>query len=208
MTAALDHLVVAARTLPEGVAWLEGRLGVPLQPGGEHPLFGTHNALLTLGGGAYLEVIAVNPDAPAPARPRWFALDTPDLRARLAERPRLIHWVAQVPQLQPEWASLHGDPLALARGTLTWTLTVPPDGRLPLGGVLPSLIAWAGAHPTDRLPDAGVRLEALTLTSPDAEALRAHLGALGLGAAATIQAGRAPALTATLRTPAGTVTLD
>lgn len=37
----LDHLVIAARNLEEGRAWLEGRLGVSMQPGGEHASFGT-----------------------------------------------------------------------------------------------------------------------------------------------------------------------
>ena len=72
---------MAARSLQEGRAWLEGRLGVTLQPGGKHPAFGTHNLLLSLGPDAYLEVISTYPDAPAPdgleARGRGF--DTPSL---------------------------------------------------------------------------------------------------------------------------------
>ena len=38
MQIALDHLVVAARTLDEGAAWVEARLGVPMGPGGKHVL--------------------------------------------------------------------------------------------------------------------------------------------------------------------------
>ena len=89
----LDHLVVAARTLGEGAAWLEARLGVSLQPGGRHAHFGTHNRLLGLGD-CYLEVIAVDPDAPPPPSPRWFELDTLRL-----DTPRLIHWIVGVPDL-------------------------------------------------------------------------------------------------------------
>jgi hypothetical protein len=59
----LDHLVVAARTLEEGAAWVTGRLGVSMAPGGKHALMGTHNRLLSLGARAYLEVIAIDPDA-------------------------------------------------------------------------------------------------------------------------------------------------
>ena len=39
----VDHLVVAADSLAEGAEWVTDRLGVPTEPGGEHPAFGTHN---------------------------------------------------------------------------------------------------------------------------------------------------------------------
>ena len=90
----LDHLVVAASTLELGVKWTEQKLGVAMQAGGKHPLFGTHNALLKLGETSYLEVIAIDPDAPAPIRARWFALDT------FAEEPKLIHWVARTDDIE------------------------------------------------------------------------------------------------------------
>lgn len=63
--AAVDHLVVAAAGLDAGTAWLEAHLGVPLAPGGRHAAMGTHNRLLRLGPRLYLELIAIDPDAPA-----------------------------------------------------------------------------------------------------------------------------------------------
>ena len=66
----LDHLVVVARTLDEGAAWVESRLGAALAEGGKHELMATHNRLLSLGPAAYLEVMAIDPEAPPPARPR------------------------------------------------------------------------------------------------------------------------------------------
>ncbi|MFC4637345.1 VOC family protein [Deinococcus hohokamensis] len=199
--AQLDHLVVAARTLEEGRAWLEGRLGVTLSPGGEHELFGTHNALLSLGPDAYLEVIAVNPSAPAPRRPRWFALDDPAMQARLAAGPALIHWVARVPAL-PEGPGV----LALARGALRWTLTVPAGGQLPQGGVQPSLIAWQTPAPPSLLPDLGVRLAGLHLGTPEPDALRTQLDHLGLVEAEVYEAPQ-PELRCTVETPGGRVDL-
>ncbi|MPY66763.1 VOC family protein [Deinococcus sp. SDU3-2] len=208
MSAAIpDHLVVAARTLEEGRAWLEGRLGVPTQPGGEHALFGTHNALLSLGPDLYLEVIAVNPAAPAPTRPRWFGLDTPDLRERLEDGPVLIHWVARVPDLPGVHLSQHGEALELSRGENRWTLTVPPDGSLPGGGVVPSLIEWHTPPPSTRLPDAGVRLLTLRLGTPDPDALRARLDALPLAGDVEVYEAPQPELSAMLETPEGMVTL-
>ena len=62
----LDHLAVAAESLGVGRAVVEDQLGLRLQDGGRHAHFGTHNLLLGLEDGLYLEVIAVDPDAPAP----------------------------------------------------------------------------------------------------------------------------------------------
>jgi hypothetical protein len=72
--ARFDHLVVAAASLASGAAWLERRLGVPLQPGGQHSAMGTHNRLLRLGADSYLELIAIDPSLPAPVRPAGLAL--------------------------------------------------------------------------------------------------------------------------------------
>jgi Glyoxalase-like domain len=198
----LDHLVVAARTLEDGQAWLEGRLQVPLQAGGEHAMFGTHNRLLGLGHTAYLEVIAVNPAAPPPARPRWFGLDTPAMQRRLESGPALIHWVAAVPSLVG-WP----DVLALSRGDNRWQLTVPPDGALPLGGVAPSLIAWQTPPPSARLPESGCRITGLRLGHPQPDLVRARLNAIDFQGEAEVYEAPQPKLGATLETPGGLVAL-
>lgn len=59
----LDHLVVAARTLDEGAQYVTEALGVEPAPGGRHPGMRTHNRLLSLWGGQYLEIIACEPEA-------------------------------------------------------------------------------------------------------------------------------------------------
>jgi len=92
---ALDHLVIGCADLARGAAWLERFLGVTLGPVGEHALMGTQNRLLSLGPECYLELIAINPAASRPSSPRWFGLDTADVRERIAHRPRLIGWVAR-----------------------------------------------------------------------------------------------------------------
>lgn len=159
----LDHLVVTAPTLEEGTAWAEARLGLPLDPGGRHDAFATHNRLLSLGPGLYLEVIAPEP-GPAP-RPRWFGLEAPG-------PPRLAHWVVRVDDLDAALAARPeaGEALSLARGPFSWRVAVPPSGALPPHG-LPTLIQWTGPHPADRLPDRGVRLLSLSLRTPRPELL-------------------------------------
>ena len=106
----LDHLVVLADTLGQGVAWCEATLGVTPGPGGEHPLFGTHNRLLSVAAAAfplaYLEIIAINNEAAsagtagATGRKRWFDMDDEALRRDVRQHgPRLIHRAAHVPHL-------------------------------------------------------------------------------------------------------------
>jgi hypothetical protein len=165
LTPVFDHLVIAAKTLDEGASWVERQLGVSPVPGGKHPTMGTHNRLLFIGPGRFLEVIAVDPEAPEPGRRRWFDLDDVAMRARLAKSPALIHWVERTDDIE---AALRDYPeivevLALQRGPYRWRIAVPPDGRRPGGGTLPTLIQWEGGlHPAGALPDTGVRLAAFT----------------------------------------------
>ena len=164
----IDHLVIGAATLNEGVAWCERVLGITPQPGGKHPLMGTHNHLVNISGPnhprCYLEVIAIDPDAPTPARPRWFDLDQPALRERLAEGPGLIHWVARVPSLDAALAYWRGEGVDAgevvdaARGNLRWRIALREDGRRLRREALPVLIEWGEAHPTDSLPDQRLHL--------------------------------------------------
>lgn len=195
---AFDHLAVAAERLEDAAA-VEAALGVPLAPGGAHPVFGTHNRLMSLGPGEYLEVIAADPAAPPPARPRWFGLDA------FRGPPRPVHWIARSDRLDL-WPEA-GAPMALARGPYAWEITVRDDGVPPRGGALPALIRWQGtAHPADALPDRGVRLHRLILRAPDPAALAAHLAPVLVDPRVTVEAGP-PGLSAVLATPGGAVTL-
>jgi hypothetical protein len=213
----LDHLVIAAATLDQGVAWCEATLGVTPLPGGQHPLMGTHNRLLKIGTkafpDAYLEIIAIDPAAPPPSRARWFGLGSAALQASLAAHgPRLIHCVARSSTLDLHRAGLiaagcePGEPVSASRetpaGTLSWQILVRDDGALDCGGALPTLIQWQGAHPATRMPDSGVTLTSLRLTGvpPGAGDV------LQLCGVSVLPTG-APALSATLMTPAGLVTL-
>jgi hypothetical protein len=215
LKAAIDHLVVAAADLELGATWLEDRLGVALAPGGRHAAMGTHNRLLKLGPRLYLELIAIDPAAPNPERARWFGLDDPTLRARIAERPRLIHWVARCDDITAASAACPeppGDVLELSRGDFRWRITVPADGHLPGDGLAPSLIEWQSAtHPADRLPESGCALMKLEGFHAEPNRIRDGLTALGLEAALapySAEAGEAPSLVAYLKTPAGLREID
>ena len=153
----IDHLVVMAADLAQGVAWCEATLGVTPVPGGEHPLMGTHNRLLKIATEkhrtAYLEIIAINPGA-LPSIPtgaiRWFDMDDLALQARVAEHgPQLTHWVAGLPNIATAVAALVAQGLdrgaivqasrATPAGLLQWQITVRTDGQRLFDGCLPWL---------------------------------------------------------------------
>jgi len=220
MQARIDHLVVGADSLEQGVAWCEATLGVTPGPGGEHALMGTHNRLLRIATvdfpRAYLEIIAVQPGrAPQRAR-RWFDLDDEALRDGLRRQgPRLLHFVASVPDVRAAahaWQALdidRGEVLAASRSTprglLQWQITVRADGQRLFEGTLPTLIEWGETHPAAAMPECGVTLHALGASHPQAAQLRAAYEAIGLEAVVPQQG---PArLQAVFDTPRGRVTL-
>jgi Glyoxalase-like domain len=172
----LDHLIVACATLDDGVDWVEERLGSRPVPGGQHVAMGTHNALLRLGERVYLEIIAVDPTGTAPDRPRWLALDEPEMQAQLASGPKLITWVVRSDSLANACARVPdlGEIMSMSRGDFAWRIAVPETGALPWGGVLPVAIQWSGneqgdvLHPCDRLPGSGCELLQLNLSHPAA----------------------------------------
>lgn len=182
---AFDHLVIAAETLAEGEAWLTGLLGVVPEPGGKHDLMGTHNRLWRLGPREYLELIAVDPEAVAPPYPRWFGLDD------FSGPPRLVAWVMRAASLTtpPDGSTI----MQAARGDLRWRITIPDSGISGHDGLMPLMIDWGeGPHPTDRMSDHGLRLNALQLNHDHPPALpltdpriTVTKGPAGLGATLT-----------------------
>lgn len=210
--ATMDHIVLAAITLADGIDYVASLTGAVAQPGGKHVTMGTHNALLRLGDKLYLEIIAIDPAGTKPARPRWFGLDGVALQSELMESPRLIHWVARTAEID-EAARRSGVDLgrvhALSRGDYRWRITIPDDGALPGRGLVPTLIQWdVPTHPADRLDNANVSLLELAGTHPDPQTVRTTLGNLGLERVLRVSYDRETRLCAMLRTPKGVVTLS
>ena len=224
MTAQIDHLVVGAASLDEGVDWCQRTLGITPGPGGEHPLMGTHNRLFSIASAqypkAYVEIIAIHSGA-ACARfkgaKRWFDLDNPALQHQLKQNgPQLIHFVASTNRASAAVVALsqlgidRGELLQASRmteqGKLAWSISVRADGQRLMNGALPTLIEWGDVHPTDTLAASGVTLQSLHAADVPSDALRAAYEAMGLTNVNVLE-GR-PNLVAVLQTPHGLVTLE
>lgn len=178
--AQFDHLVVAVRSLDEGVAEFERLTGIKAAAGGKHPGRGTENALVSFGGGKYLEILA--PQAGATLSPR-------DEGMRKLDRLRIINWAISVSDVAGAVAALKGagftatPPQPGSRVTplgerLEWTTFGLADPAITLA---PFFINWSAAtkHPSTTAPG-GCEMPELKITDPASERLSAALGALGV----------------------------
>lgn len=207
----LDHIVVTAPNLKSGVEWVRDTLGATPEFGGMHPRMGTHNCLLNLGDQTYLEVIAPDPNAPIPDRPRWFELDN----LKRDSSPRLAAWIARTSDIEATVAAC-SEPLGvvapMSRGELNWLITVTDDGSLPLAGIAPILIQWhTPTHPSANMRDSDCRLLRLELEHPEAERVNTLLHSIGLEGKVdviSLRSGSAPCLSASIQTAKGTRTLS
>lgn len=204
----LDHLAIVAPTLAQGVAYVEECLGVAPGPGGKHALMGTHNRLVQLGAQRFLEVIAIDPDAPKPDAPRWFGLDEPtQVQRDWAEGRRLRTYVARTEGLDAHLkreAPFLGVKTQVKRGDLVWHFGVIADGTLPLQGAAPHLMDWgASGTPAARMSDGGLMLKNVIVETPVLEAADALLQRLEMRDGPILRKGPLTRLFALIDTPRG-----
>ena len=209
----LDHLVVIAPSLDAGAAHVRDRLGMEMAAGGRHPQMGTHNLVLRLGDAVFLEVIAVDPAAPPPGRPRWFGLDdAAAVRAHWEAGRRLRAWVARTSDLDAVLAregDLLGEKVRVSRGDRAWDFALRPDGCLPGDGAVPPVIDWGGrGNPAAEMADRGARLRALEMEHPDPERVAALHARLGIGDPPRLRQGARLRFRALIETPGGVRALD
>ena len=202
----LDHLIVGIDSLERGVELLGRLTGVRPAVGGVHPGRGTRNALLALGGGQYLELMAPDPaQTPTP---------TSAPLARLHE-PTPIGWAARTSNADSVRSAL------AARGRSDLPLR-PGSRRRPDGAtlrwrtlevwgptasdLLPFFIEWdpTSTHPASDAPR-GCTLTSFTIVSPAADSLRAELRAASLDV--RVAKGPRDGIAVSLACPAGKVTL-
>ena len=207
----IDHFAIGATDLDQGVAALESALGITVPRGGKHAAMSTHNCVMQAGAESFLEIIAIDPEAPPPDRARWFTLDAPTTQARLAERPRALCWVVGTDDLDAVIANSPvdlGEVVHFSRGDRSWRLTVPKDGSLPEAGLVPAFIEWSpGPHPSSGMRDLGATLHGVQLSHPEPQQFAGVLQQLAVDHLADVQEGPR-GLSFLLDSPMGRVTLD
>lgn len=207
---ALDHIVLVAESLEQGVSFVAEQLGISPQPAWSNALFGTHSLGLRLGAQCHLEIIAIDPLAAPPACPRWYHLDDVNMQRTLMRRPRLFGWVVRVPDIDAAISNAAfevGEAIAMQQGDLSWRQTVPHDGALILHGAGPSLIQRsAGSHPAQWLPDQGCTIAGFRLSDEAPEVMRRRLASVGADGLVTFEQGNRgeSRIEMTVRTPHGT----
>ena len=208
----IDHFAIGCSSLAAGVASLKESLGVEIPQGSKHDMMSTHNCVMQSGNESFLELIAIDPDAPAPARTRWFTLDDPKTAARLTERPRALCWVVSTDNLDETVDSSPvdlGEIVTFVRGDRSWRLTVPVDGHLPQNALLPAFIEWSpGPHPSMGQQNLGVALNRVMLNHPDPASITDMLTKLNVDHLATVNLGEEAMLSFELVTPGGVVVID
>ncbi len=211
----IDHIVIAAKTLEEGFAYVQETLGVQIPKGGEHPAMATHNHLMQLTNDTFLEVMAINTDMPTPDRPRWFGLDDLYIRQSLENGPRLHTWVvntSDMAAIQTQDSFDFGQAIPLSRGDLRWQFAIPDDGRVLAGGIVPYVMQWDGQekngfrHPSQGMADLGCALVGLELYHPRADWLSNVLSVINASDLVVVHklaANEMPYMKATIKTPTG-----
>jgi hypothetical protein len=211
----IDHFMFAAPDLAVTTADIEERTGVRPTPGGRHAGQGTHNMLLSLGTGRYLELIAPDPSQDqignfgarlaklAAPTMLMFGIRTGDIEATYAHASAL-GLSALAPNGKPNIGPVIMNRALPAGGVLTWRLLLLGADAFELG--VPFYIQWEeGPHPSESSA-AGCTLKKFWVEHPNASALGKLYSALSIDVDVVPCSG-APRLNLSINTPKGEVTI-
>lgn len=204
----LDHITVIAPSLAEGVRHVRNCLDLDVPFGQRHAYMGTYNHLLQLGDAVYLEIVALDPEADAPDRRRWFGLDDQNkVRSDWEEGRRLRGWVGRTDTIDEILAArgdIFGEKVPLPTVNSSFDFAIPSDGSLPLDGAAPSIIDRRGRpRSMATIADLGARLRSFTLEHPNPTAVEALYRAVTVDRPPEIAKGPELRYRAQIETPAG-----
>ena len=210
VTSAVDHLLLGVADLDRGIDWVDKRLGVHAAVGGVHPGAGTRNALLSLGAGHYLEIIAPDPAQPAANDERHLGeLSGPRLITFAVTTNDIDSIAAKARKARLEVSGPHDGSRRLPSGTMLRWQTLAVRNDLGVGAIqpVPFFIQWApgSPHPSSDSPQ-GCLLESLEFEHPDPVRLNLTFEALGLDA--NVLSRNNVRIVARLKTPNGRVELS
>ena len=207
---AIDHIVIGAADFEKATKKVERLIKADFSSGGKHPLMATHNRLIKLQDSIYMEVISIDPSASMPQfsaqKKRWFSLDSQSTKRRLSLAPQPLCWVAAVDNIERAVSHCGYNPgkiIEVTRDDLRWRLTIPKNGELSFGGVLPVLIEWSnGKNPAQKMPESNVRLQQLTLFYPNPKKIKGILSKLKILGPINIELGE-PRIQFSFKTASG-----
>jgi len=204
----IDHIVYAVPDLDKAVDSFEEKTGIRPVFGGHHGKQGTKNALVNLGEGGYLELLAVDEHNPNVHPPRWMGVD-------LLTESRITRWAIKSQNLvsdaqllksyRPELGITHFGQRQTSKGDLLqWGMTLPSAN--PLVEDVPFMTDWqtSASHPTDSLPNS-CQLLVIELSHPEPQGVQRVLNSLGLDL--MVRQNAAPSIKIILETPMGEVTI-
>ena len=210
----IDHIVIGAANLEKATEKVEELLQTKFSTSGKHSLMATHNRLARLQNSAYMEIIAIDPSASFPKscfqEQRWFSLDSPTTQRRLTTGPQPLCWVVAVNNIEQFASNCGYSPgrvTEMSRGDFRWKLTVPNNGDLSEGGILPVLIEWPkGKNPAEAMPESNLVLKQITLFHPSPDFIEPILSAMDIAGPINIKLGEA-AIQFIFKTPNGNTVL-
>ena len=203
----LDHLLWEEFRLEEGETRFADLTGVSPAFGGAHPDRGTHNSLLSLGEGVYLEIIAPNPaqaeafgfpeEAPPGFEPGLFAFGM--------KSDDLEHVRHSVERAGLSASSLQDVSRERPNGEVLRWQTLIIEGH-DFGHVVPFFTRSDGAPHPSETPPKGCELLEFSVGHPENEKLSRLYDALEVNV--PVFPSEQPRLRAVLATPKGEVTLN
>jgi hypothetical protein len=203
----LDHIVVGALTLEQGINYVKNILGSEPYGGGRHSGQGTHNKIMRLGDDVYLEVIA--PDPNSDVKSKWFSLGDDAVLESLRKSPRLIAYVARTDDLETLLKETHYplEARPAQRDALRWLFGFSKDGKLLADGLFPYVMQWQSDHPAWTMKDSGCQLVRLQGFHPEPAHIQQTLQLLGFSDM-SVQYAEVPYLKAVIKTLDGLRVLE
>lgn len=153
----IDHIVYSVLDLEAAIDDIENQLGVRPSIGGRHLNKGTKNALLNLGKGCYLEILAIDEENTEVKTPRWMGID-------LIKKACITRWALKSNEILKDQRILRGyktelgeifegERLTTNDSILKWKMTLPQAH--PRVELAPFMVDWSDskAHPTTNLKE-------------------------------------------------------
>lgn len=210
MIIGLDHIVYAVPNLEKGMDMIERNFGVRPVYGGQHKNQGTHNALLNLHNGSYLELIAIDKQNTIVKPPRWMGVD-------LITEPTITRWAVRSDNIKedidlfkrlqiPVGKILAGSRKKLDGSTLSWEMSAPSSQAKV--DPLPFIVDWKDSvHPSQSLPQVCL-LVYFAISHPESASMKTLFSELGVKSFPSfIEQSTTISMTISLNSPEGVVSL-